>query len=88
MEDAATAEISRTQVWLWLHKNIQIKDGGIFDKEMYQQLKKEELEKIKNLVGESTFISGKFKLAVELFDGLVLSEDYQEFLTLSAYKHI
>jgi malate synthase len=88
MEDAATAEISRTQVWLWLHKNIRIKDGGIFDKEMYQQLKKEELEKIKNLVGESTFISGKFKLAVELFDGLVLSEDYQEFLTLSAYKHI
>ena len=88
MEDAATAEISRTQVWLWLHKNIQLDDGAIFNQEMYQQLKKEELEKIKNLVGESDFSNGKFKLAIELFDALVLSKEYQEFLTLSAYKYI
>jgi malate synthase len=88
MEDAATAEISRTQVWLWLHKNIQLGDGAIFNQEMYQQLKKEELEKIKNLVGESNFSNGKFKLAIELFDALVLSKEYQEFLTLSAYKYI
>ena len=88
MEDAATAEISRTQVWLWLHKNIQLYDGAIFNQEMYQQLKKEELEKIKNLVGESNFSNGKFKLAIELFDALVLSKEYQEFLTLSAYKYI
>lgn len=88
MEDAATAEISRTQVWLWLHKSIQLDDGGIFNQEMYQQLKKEELEKIKNLVGESNFSNGKFKLAIELFDALVISKEYQEFLTLSAYKYI
>ena len=55
---------------------------------MYQQLKKEELEKIKSLVGERNFMDGKFKLAIELFDQLVLSKDYKEFLTLSAYKHI
>jgi malate synthase len=88
MEDAATAEISRTQVWLWLCKNIQLEDKRIFNQEMYQQLKKEELEKIKNLVGESNFINGKFKLAIELFDELVVSKDYKEFLTLSAYNHI
>ncbi|MFT4576842.1 MAG: malate synthase [Polaribacter sp.] len=88
MEDAATAEISRTQVWLWLCKNIQLEDKRIFNQEMYQQLKKEELEKIKNLVGESNFINGKFKLAVELFDELVVSKDYKEFLTLSAYNYI
>jgi malate synthase len=88
MEDAATAEISRTQVWLWLHKNIQLENQSIFNQEMYQQLKNEELEKIKNLVGERNFMDGKFKIAIALFDQLVLSKDYKEFLTLSAYKHI
>ncbi|MFT6960174.1 MAG: malate synthase, partial [Polaribacter sp.] len=88
MEDAATAEISRTQVWLWLHTNVQLEGGGVFNKEMYQQLKKEELEKIKNLIGERNFMDGKFKVAIELFDTLVLSKDYKEFLTLLAYKHI
>jgi malate synthase len=88
MEDAATAEISRTQVWLWLHKNMQLENQIIFNQEMYQQLKNEELEKIKNLVGERNFMDGKFKVAIALFDQLVLSKDYKEFLTLSAYKHI
>jgi malate synthase len=88
MEDAATAEISRTQVWLWLHKSIQLENQSIFNEEMYQQLKNEELEKIKNLVGERNFLDGKFKVAIALFDQLVLSKDYKEFLTLSAYKHI
>ena len=88
MEDAATAEISRTQVWLWLHRNVKIEDGRNFNLSMYQSLKEEELEKIKNLVGESNFTNGKFTLAIELFDELVVSKEYKEFLTLSAYKHI
>jgi malate synthase len=88
MEDAATAEISRTQVWLWLHKNVQLEDGRTFKEQMYHQLKKEELQKIKQLVGENHFKNGKFKLAIELFDQLVLSREYKEFLTLSAYNYI
>ena len=88
MEDAATAEISRTQVWHWLHNNIQLEDGRTFNQEMYQQFKKEELEKIKDLVGENNFEKGKFTLAIELFDELVLSKEYKEFLTLSAYTYI
>lgn len=88
MEDAATAEISRTQIWLWLHKNTQIEDGRFFGEEMYQKIKQEELEKIKELVGEYSFTNGKFDLAVSLFDDLVLSKEYKEFLTLSAYKYI
>ncbi|AUC86543.1 malate synthase A [Polaribacter sp. ALD11] len=88
MEDAATAEISRTQVWLWLHNSVQIVGGRNFNLAMYQLLKREELIKIKNLVGESNFTNGKFKLAIELFDELVLSKEYKEFLTLSAYKYI
>ena len=88
MEDAATAEISRTQVWLWLHNNIKIEDGRTFDLAMYHVLKEEELTKIKELVGETNFTNGKFKLAIELFDELVLSKNYNEFLTLSAYNYI
>jgi malate synthase len=88
MEDAATAEISRTQVWHWLRNNVHIEDGRNFNLAMYQLLKREELEKIKELVGENNFIRGKFKLAIQLFDELVVSKDYKEFLTLSAYNHI
>ncbi|WP_334058515.1 malate synthase A [Polaribacter sp. P097] len=88
MEDAATAEISRTQVWLWLHNNIKIDGSQVFNTEMYQQLKTEELEKIKTLVGENSFNNGKFSLATELFDELVLSKEYKEFLTLDAYQYI
>lgn len=88
MEDAATAEISRTQVWHWLHKNVELEDGRFFDENMYQTMKSEEITKIKTLVGEETFLNGKFQLAIQLFDELVLSEDYKEFLTLSAYQYI
>ena len=88
MEDAATAEISRTQLWLWLQRNVKIEDGRTFNLAMYQLLKKEELDKIENLVGEDNFKNGKFELAIKLFDELVLSKEYKEFLTLSAYNHI
>ena len=88
MEDAATAEISRTQVWLWLQRNVKIEDGRTFNLAMYQLLKREELVKIENLVGKDNFKNGKFELAIKLFDELVLSKDYKEFLTLSAYNHI
>ena len=88
MEDAATAEISRTQVWLWLHKNVQIEDGRFFGEELYQQLKKEEIQKIKNMIGEAAYLKGKFDLAIKLFDALVLTKEYKEFLTLPAYQHI
>lgn len=88
MEDAATAEISRTQVWHWLHNNVQLEDGRFFGEEMYQQLKKEELLKIKELVGVHNFSTGKFEVAIALFDKLVVAKEYKEFLTISAYTHI
>lgn len=88
MEDAATAEISRTQLWQWLHKEVQLDTGNIFNIEMYVNLQNEELEKIKKMVGNDRFVNGKFDLAVQLFDELVLSEEYQEFLTLEAYNYL
>ncbi|PQJ78508.1 malate synthase A [Polaribacter porphyrae] len=88
MEDAATAEISRTQIWLWLQKEIKLKGGILFNKETYEKIKYQEIEKIKNYVGEDRFSSGKFEKAIQLFDELVLKNEYQEFLTLEAYKFI
>ena len=88
MEDAATAEISRTQVWQWLKNKVVLEDGSEFNCEKYKQLRSDEINKIKALVGETNYQSGRFELAVQLFDELVLSNDFKEFLTLSAYKYI
>lgn len=88
MEDAATAEISRTQLWQWLHKKAKTDDGQTFTPEMYEKLKAEELEKIKSYVGESYFQKGRFAEAVKILDELVLKEEFIEFLTLRAYDFI
>lgn len=88
MEDAATAEISRTQVWQWLKNNTALEDGRPVTQELYDELKQEEIQKIKQYVGEEYYKKGQFKKAIQLFDDLLLSDDYKEFLTLSAYNLI
>jgi malate synthase len=86
MEDAATAEISRTQVWQWLHSHAHLEDGREITPELYKQLRCEEIKKIQELVGEEIFKNGKFQEAIEIFDKLVLNKKFEEFLTTSAYK--
>jgi len=86
MEDAATAEICRTQIWQWLRHKIQIENGAVFSPEIYEQYKQTELIKIQMLVGTEAFENGKFKEATHLFDQLVMSPEFQEFLTLPAYQ--
>lgn len=88
MEDAATAEISRTQLWQWLQNKVTMEEGTLFTKKIYEKFKMEEISKIKNLVGEERFKNGRFDLAISLFDSLVLSDEFTEFLTLPAYKYI
>lgn len=88
MEDAATAEISRTQVWQWLKNEVKLEDGRKFTTDLYEELFDDEVEKITTEVGEDTINNTKFKLAFELFDKLVSSEKFEEFLTLSAYRYI
>ncbi|AUC83221.1 malate synthase A [Lacinutrix sp. Bg11-31] len=88
MEDAATAEISRTQVWQWLKNEVTLEDGRQFNMELYVELINDEVEKILKEVGENAIKNTKFKLAIELFDNLVLSEKFEEFLTLPAYQYI
>lgn len=88
MEDAATAEISRTQVWQWLKDGAKLEDGRTIDLALYESLLPEELEKIKAYVGEERYKNGRFDEAVKLFDKLVKEQDFAEFLTLPAYELI
>ncbi|MEH7176767.1 malate synthase A [Neobacillus vireti] len=87
MEDAATAEISRAQVWQWIrHPKGVLADGRKVTVEMYEKFKTEELEKIKAEIGLSAYENETFTKAVELFDGLVLNDEFVEFLTLPGYE--
>ncbi len=86
MEDAATAEISRAQVWQWLHHQASTNEGRLIDQAYYEDLCKGEIEKIKSLVGEKRFEEGKFTEAIALFDKLVTQENFDYFLTTDAYK--
>src|SRR5690606_15483105 len=76
MEDAATAEISRTQVWQWLKNGAKLEDGRTLLPAMVLAWQEEELEKIKSYVGDERFNNGKFELATEIFDDLVLNDHF------------
>lgn len=88
MEDAATAEISRTQLWQWLHMGASLEDGRLITSEFYKKIRSEEVEKIRQNLGKEAFQKGKFTLAIELFDQLVLNKNFDEFLTITAYPYI
>ena len=88
MEDAATAEISRAQIWQWIRspKGV-LDDGRKVTVELFRELKEEEMEKIAELVGPM-FASGAYQKAADLFDELTVSDDFTPFLTLPAYEMI
>ena len=88
MEDAATAEISRAQIWQWLkHRAITI-EGKEITVEYFNLLLKEELKKIKINIGEDNYNLGKYEEASKLFISMSTSKEFEEFLTLSAYNLI
>jgi len=88
MEDAATAEISRTQVWQWLKNEAFLEDGRVFDRKLFDLLFDDEVEKLITEVGEDHIESTKFSEAIALFKRLVTQTEFEEFLTLSAYQYI
>ena len=88
MEDAATAEISRTQIWQWIKTKSALNDGRIISKELYESFREGEIEKIKLLFGTEKYEKGKFNIAIKMFNDLVLQEKFEEFLTLPAYQFI
>jgi malate synthase len=89
MEDAATAEISRAQVWQWVHQpNGVLDDGRKVTLELVRELIGQELETIKSEVGLERYDAGHFPAATALFDKLVAQDEFTEFLTLPAYEQI
>lgn len=80
MEDAATAEISRSQLWQWIHQGAKLDDGRTITADFYNQLRDEELAKL----GGSSAL--RYEESAELLDKLVLSKEFVEFLTYSAYE--
>lgn len=89
MEDAATAEISRTQVWQWIrHEKGILEDGRKVTLELTLEVLNEELAKIKEAVGEQAYNSGRYEEAAELFKTLIEHDEFIEFLTLPGYEKI
>ncbi|WP_026677000.1 malate synthase A [Fictibacillus gelatini] len=87
MEDAATAEISRAQVWQWIrHPKGVLENGQKITFELFSQYVDEELEKIKQSIGVETFEQGKFDQARQWFEELTRNEEFEDFLTISGYE--
>ena len=89
MEDAATVEIARSQIWQWIHhpKGI-LEDGRKVTVDLFRELAKDELEKIRSAVGEQQFARRKFQTASKILDEIITDDQYVEFLTLPAYKYL
>ena len=89
MEDAATAEISRSQVWQWIRspKGV-LADGSKVNKEMVKALIVDELARTPGIVGDEVYSSGKYAEGAAMFEKLVMDDNYEEFLTLPAYRAI
>jgi malate synthase len=89
MEDTATAEISRAQIWQWLHHSaVVLRDGRRVTSELYRKFFLEEAEKIKGLSGEPENGSSRVDAAKAIFDRLVTHPDFIEFLTMVAYDYL
>jgi malate synthase len=88
MEDAATAEISRAQVWQWLKHGAKLADGRPVTPELVKQTIASVLENLRTLAGPERFEKGKYKLAAQIFEKMMLSGEFNQFLTLPAYEYL
>jgi malate synthase len=90
MEDAATAEIARGQVWQWVRHEAELDDGRTVTSDLVRELATSELEKIRAEIGDDDWFEreGRPDLSRSLFERVALSEDFLEFLTLPAYEEL
>jgi len=88
MADAATCEVSRTQLWVWLKYKAKLSDGRIVDKKLIDELTKDELSKTKKKVGDEIFKKVPFEKAAKIFKDMIMKEDFDDFLTLPLYEMI
>jgi malate synthase len=89
MEDAATAEISRAQIWQWIHHPTGVLDDGRkVTVELYRQITGEELARLRAQLGDATFAAGNFERAAKILDQITTADAFETFLTLPAYRAI
>ncbi|KOG25171.1 MULTISPECIES: malate synthase A [Streptomyces] len=88
MEDAATAEISRSQIWQWINAGVVFENGEKATPELARKVAAEELAAIRTEIGEEAFTSGKWQQAHDLLLHVSLDADYADFLTLPAYEQL
>ncbi|STW10036.1 malate synthase [Klebsiella grimontii] len=86
MEDAATAEISRTSIWQWIHHEKTLSNGTPVTKALFRQWLAEEMRVIQDELGEHRYSSGRFDEAARLMEQITTSDELIDFLTLPGYR--
>jgi malate synthase len=85
MEDAATSEIARSQVWQWIHHGAELKEGGDVTPELVRKVEDEEFDGIRQAMGHEQFDKWRWDEARQVFEQVALEDEFVEFLTLPAY---
>jgi malate synthase len=88
MEDAATAEISRAQVWQWVRHGASMDDGRVITRDLVHTVLREEMDRIRADVGPEAWAAGRFETAAKLFAGMMTDEEFAEFMPLLAYEFL
>lgn len=88
MEDAATAEISRTSIWQWIHHQKTLEDGQPVTASLFSKMLAEEMQVIQEELGEQRFSQGRFDEAARLMERITTEPELVEFLTLPGYRLI
>jgi malate synthase len=88
MEDVATAEIARSQVWQWIHQGVELADGTRVTPDLAREVMRDVLDRIANELGATAFAPGRWADAEQLFERVALSPDFVEFLTFPAYDRL
>jgi malate synthase len=88
MEDAATAEISRAQVWQWIRHGARLEDGCRVTAALYREVRRDELRSIGKKIGREKWAAGRYDQAAALFDRLIESPQLEDFLTIPAYDEL
>jgi malate synthase len=88
MEDAATAEISRAQVWQWMYHRARLADGREVTPDLFENIRDDEMAKVRQSIGPTNYDGGRFPEAIQLFTDMSLALEFEEFLTVPAYRLI
>ena len=88
MEDVATAEISRSQVWQWIRHSSRLSEGAPVTEDLVREIADDEMAKVRERLGEELWAKGRFGEARKVFEEVALSESFPAFLTLVAQRHI